>query len=320
MFSNEFNELENMLYERKNTTAYNICSTCDMPMTLKEQILICFSCGIERPCDVEPDEWVYSITQDQNYNVSNDSFMPFKAIGHGSYYYQKSLLKSCSDYDIYRCNNNKRELENKIYQYKGIQIPKNIINKTSKMFNIIKQHNYVFRRNGKWGVIAACLYYMCLEEGVPRTRQEISKILNIEEKFLSQGENTLAELAELNIIYINKNKHIVEDYIKQYFNMLNIPDIFIPFIIELIKVSDERRVIINESRISTKCTGAIYLLCNRIPNLSHITKEIISEKCFNISKTTFIKYYNTLMKNPDKIKFVFKKHRIPMPVEWRIDY
>jgi predicted transcriptional regulator len=87
---------------------------------------------------------------------------------------------------------------------------------------------------------------------------------------------------------------------------------------DIINRSEKKNVhIMNDSRTTTKCIGAIFLLINRIRGLSHITKDHIVKEC-NISKSTFIRYYNLLMTNYKIIKPVFKKHKIPMPTDWRV--
>jgi len=109
----------------------------------------------------------------------------------------------------------------------------------------------------------------------------------------------------------------MDDYIRRYFMLLNIPNKYQSFIIDIIERADKKYLHINnESRGSTKCIGAIYMLCSRIPELYYITRDIISREC-KISKTSFIKYYAMLYANGMLLKKIFRKHKIPMPIEWK---
>lgn len=294
-----------------------LCPICNIPGKLTESHVICEQCGMERVFDSHQSE-KYSATVDQNYNTMDKSFMTFNIIGVNSYCYNRSLLKTCADYSAYRNNSNKKEIINRIYQYEGNKPPMNIINGTADLFDQIKNKGYVFRGDGKLGVIAACLYYVSVEHNLTRTPKEISSIIGVEEKFISQGDRILQELNELNVISIKTNHKPLNDYLNMYFPSLGIPDHYRGFIIDIIARAERKHLHIrNESRMTTKVVGAIYLLTMRVPELKHITKHKISDECNKISKTTFIKYYNLLCGNYKVIRKCFRKHHIPMPTIWR---
>ncbi len=295
-----------------------LCPDCQTPCILQETSLICEKCGLEREWDEHLNNG-YNASIEQNYNTSSASFMSYKVTGHGSYRYHKLLLRACANYNTYRYNTNKKEIINKIHHYEGNKPPQNVINDTADLFDAIKQKGAVFRGNGKWGVIGACLYYTCIKHNLTRTPREIAAIVGVEEKFLSQGDRILQEYNELGIINISTNHKPTQDYLDQYFPILGISPKYKQFIVDIIARAEKKHLhVTNESRTTTKIIGAIYLLCCRVPSLQHIKKERISAACGNISKTTFVRYYNLLMDNHDVLKRVFKKHRIPMPLKWRI--
>jgi transcription initiation factor TFIIIB Brf1 subunit/transcription initiation factor TFIIB len=298
---------------------YKKCPECGLMCKINETTVICEKCGLEREYDAH-NTGAYSSSIDQGYNTSNNSFMSFKVIGKNYYNYSKNLYKTCANYPSYRNNSNRKEIINKIYRYEGGRIPLNVCNMTADLFDQIKQRGYVFRGNGKWGVIGACLFYSCIICGLSRTPREIANIIDIEDKFLSQGDRILQGLNELKIISIPVENNPISDYLNQYLPALGIPIKYKQFIIDLISRADVKRIYIgkgNQSRITTKCVGAIYLLCMRMPNLNHIKKDDISRECVKISKSTFIRQYNLLMEHGAELKKVFRKHKIPMPVEWR---
>ena len=244
--------------------------------------------------------------------------MSFNFIGKNSYCYQRSFLKTCANYSSFRRNNNRKDLYNYNYQYEGKKIPKNAIKLAIELFSKIKENNYVFRGNGKKGVLGACLFYSCVMNHITKTPREIASVMEIEERFLSQGDRIVQELNEKGVISIPTILRPLNDYLDQFFPALNIPDKYKQFVTDIIKMAEKKDVhIMNDSRTTTKCIGAIFLLINRIKELKHITKDHIVKEC-NISKSTFIRYYNLLLTNYKMLKPVFKKHRITMPVEWRV--
>jgi transcription initiation factor TFIIIB Brf1 subunit/transcription initiation factor TFIIB len=218
----------------------------------------------------------------------------------------------------HRTNVNKKELINLIYQYEGHKPPMNIINTACELFDQILKKGYKYRENRRKGIFGACLYYACIEHNLTRAPKEIAAVMRIEERFLSQGDKLLQELNEYGIINIPTSYEPLSDYINQYFPTLGIPQEYKRFVIDLISRAEVKHLHVeNESRTTSKCIGIIYLLTRRIPSLRHITKNDISKKCNNISKTTFLRYYQIIMDNHRVLKKVFKRHGVPMPREWK---
>lgn len=294
---------------------FTICPKCNTEGKINDGSVYCVSCGLETI--VLDDTNKFNFTADKDHNTSDNSFMSFNFIGKNSYCYQRSFLKTCANYSSFRKNNNRKDLYNYNYQYEGKKIPKNAIKLAIELFSKIKEHNYVFRGNGKKGVLGACLFYACVMNHITKTPREISSVMDIEERFLSQGDRIVQELNEKGIITIPTILRPLKDYLDQYFPALGIPEHYKQFIIDIIDRAEKKNLhIVTDSRTTTKAIGAIYLLINRISSLKHITKDNIVKEC-TISKSTFIRYYNLLLINNKIIKPVFKKHKIPMPVEWR---
>jgi transcription initiation factor TFIIIB Brf1 subunit/transcription initiation factor TFIIB len=296
---------------------FNICPKCNVEGKVTDGSIQCVECGLVIPVFDDLNNFSYSVEKD--HNTSDNSFMSFNFIGKNSYCYQRSFLKTCANYSSFRKNNNRKDLYNYNYQYEGKKIPKNVIKLAIELFSTIKENNYVFRGNGKKGVMGACLFYSCVINNVTKTPREISSIMEIEERFLSQGDRIIHELNEKGIISIPTILRPLNDYLDQYFPALGIPNIYKQFVIDLINKAEKKNIHIqNDSRTTTKSIGAIYLLTMRITELKHITKDQIVKEC-NISKSTFIRYYNLLIANYKIIKPVFKKHKIPQPNSWKIE-
>lgn len=295
---------------------FNICPKCKIENQITDGSIYCNKCGLETAIIDDANKFSFSV--DKDHNTSNNSFMSFNFIGKNSYCYQRSFLKTCANYSSFRKNNNRKDLYNYNYQYEGKKIPKSSIKLAIELFSKIKDNNCVFRGNGKKGVLGACLFYACVMNHITKTPREIASIMSIEERFLSHGDRIVQELNERGIISIPTILRPLNDYLDQYFPSLGIDIKYKSFIVDLIERAEKKNIhIINDSRTTTKCIGAIYMLITRIKNLRLIiTKDKIVSEC-NISKSTFIRYYNLLLTNWKILKPVFVKHRIPMPNGWR---
>ena len=297
-------------------TKYTMCPKCDIECSVNDGSICCSNCGLETSIIIDDNK--FSFATEKDHNVSSNSFMSFNFIGQNSYCYQRSFLKTCANYSKFRDNSNRKDLYNYNYQHEGKKIPKNAIKMAIELFSTIKEHNYVYRGNGKKGVLGACLFYACVMNHITKTPRDIAGIMEIEERFLSKGDREVQGLNEKGIISIPTILRPLNDYIDQYFPALDIPNKYKQFVFDIIERVEKKNIhIMNDSRPTTKCIGAIYLLVNRVKSLHNITKDKIVVEC-NISKSTFIRYYNLLLVNYKKIKPVFVKHRIPQPISWRI--
>jgi len=304
----------------RETKSYNLCPKCNINTQVSEGVICCSKCGYTKIV-MNHISTHYSASLDKDHNTAKNSFMSFKVVGKNCYGYQRSLLKTCSNYKAFSKNTNKKDLHNFVFQYEGKKIPKNVIDLAIELFSKIKDAGYVFRGNGKRGVMGACLFYACVMKGITKTPREIAAIMKIEERFLSSGDRVLQELNELKVIEIPTNFDPLLHYIHQYFPALNIPDKYEQFIMDIIQRAERKNIHIrNDSRMTTKCVGAIYLLTTRVKELNHITKEDIVRECSKISKSTFLRYFNLLNTNQKKIRHVFKRHGLKMPLEWKEGY
>jgi transcription initiation factor TFIIIB Brf1 subunit/transcription initiation factor TFIIB len=242
-----------------------------------------------------------------------------KIIGKGAHMFQKSVFKtSNADYNRSRHIVNLKELRNLNYQNEDYYIPYNVIKLANDIFTKIREANYVFRKDHKKGVIAACLYYACYMSGIARTPQYISEFVGVEEKFLSQGDRILHDLNEKGVIEIPKKIIPIQQYTYMYFELLDIDKKFIPFVNALIQHAEKSKMhLLHDSKNNTKCIGAIYVLVQRFPKMKEeISIERIEKVC-KISKTTVNRYSKMVFKYVNIFKVIFKRYRIPMPNKWR---
>lgn len=307
------NELETKLDINNINKNCKLCVNCKSSLTINYNQTICNTCGFENNYDISFDN--DNTFMDSSY--SNNDFVNFKITGKNSYSLQKTTLKIYSNYDQYRKLTIIREIN--LWNNSGeFKIPKHIIREAIEMFCKIKKADYVFRKDNKKGVLSACLYYSCYNNGIIKTPQEMSKYVGIQEKFHSYGDRVLQDLNDKGIISIPTKMDSITKYIDKYFELLDIDKIYKPFVTSIIKKVEESNIhLLHDSKNNTKCIGAIYLLTQRIPKLKQkISKEKIEKEC-KISKTTFIRYFKIINLYYKTIKVIFKRYSIPMPIEWK---
>ena len=307
---------ENIVFDLDDKSSE--CYKCGGKLCRKKDIVICQGCGIELNNEVNITEEEYSASAITECNVHADGFISVKMVGKNSYGYQRSLLKTCASYSKYRKQNTFKDMNNWNVHSKKHHIPKYVIREANDMFAVIKEHGYVYRKDGKKGVLSACLYYACYNNGISKTPGEIANFSGIEEKFQSQGDRVLRDLNEKNIIDIPVDVDPIGDYLDRYLKLLEIHKNYKPFLHDLINRAEKNRIhVLHDSKNNTKCAGVIYMLTDRIPELKkRINKDDIEAKC-EISKTTFTRYYKVLCSFYRKIKKSFKKYKIPMKREWK---
>ena len=308
------NELETKLDINNINKNCKLCINCNSSLTINYNQTVCNNCGFENSYDISFDN--DNTFMDSSY--SNNDFVNFKITGKNSYSLQKTTLKICSNYDQYRKLTIIREINLWNNHSSEFKIPKHIMREAIEMFCKIKKADYVFRKDNKKGVLSACLYYSCYNNGIIKTPQEMSKYVGIQEKFHSYGDRVLQDLNDKGIISIPNKMDSINKYIDKYFELLEIDKIYKPFIINIINKLEELNIhLLHDSKNNTKCIGAIYLLTQRIPKLKqNITKEKIEKEC-KISKTTFIRYFKIINAYYKVVKVIFKRHAIPMPIEWK---
>jgi transcription initiation factor TFIIIB Brf1 subunit/transcription initiation factor TFIIB len=294
----------------------SMCPYCFVPGRVRDTKIYCTQCGLEREWD-EYNEDLYDRSIEQNHNTSSNSFVSFNIVGKNCSDMRRSYMNSCANYSSHRRYNSRRETEMRIYQYDGREVSQTVIDAALEIYEQIKDSFHVFRGNGKWGIIAACLYYAFIKEGQARTPKEVASILGTDEKFLSQGDRKLLKYNDMGIISIPTSVHPIAEYLHHYMTALEIDLKYKVFILDIINRAQEKYLHIkNDCRTTTKCVGAIYLLCQRVPELRHINKQQIADVC-KISKSTFLRYYELIMRHHELLEKSFRRNGIPMPVAWR---
>ena len=296
------------------TRQSNGCEICGGLIVISNNMLLCKGCGLETE-QIVAISGEDTTTNINDSNVNDKGFISMRITGKGSYSYNRNLLKSCANYSQYSKMNSLKEIHNWNSQSSNIKLPKNVMEEANNMFAKIKEKGHVYRKDVKKGVQSACLYYACYNNGISKTPNEIAQVANIAEKFHSAGDRILRDLNERGVIELPKKINPILDYVNRYFEILKIPIQYKKFVLEIIYLADKEKLhVLCDSKNNTKCIGAIYMLIDRMKFLN-IDKEKIDRDC-DISKTTFIKYYNMLCRYYRKFIHIFIKYNIPLKQEW----
>jgi transcription initiation factor TFIIIB Brf1 subunit/transcription initiation factor TFIIB len=285
------------------------CPDCKIPMGLMKTSYRCLQCGRDKKVILQTGAYSTSIID--NYNTNASCSLSMKIVGKDSYKYYKALLRTSSDYSKVQNNNTNKQLSRfNARRRSGGKLPRSILTEAADLYSKIQSHNIVRRGNGRKGVLGACISFVCNIHNITKKPKEIASFLNIEESYLSNGDKLLRSLHSQGKIDIPVNHDPTESYIYQYFQAFNIDQKYKPFVLQLIEASKSPTLMMgeNNSRISTKCAGAVHVL-NTQEKLG-ISKDDIVARC-KIVRSTFTRYYEFLIINRKGLKPIFVEHGIP---------
>lgn len=303
----DFEDFTKLVIEEKN---YKICPECDVLCEEHGSELICPQCGCDRPWNYDFD--FYSKSIEQGHSTSNNEYMSFTVIGKNVRDI-RNCMKMCG-HEYYKQSELavRATLEEKMEHYIDTAMIADVIDRTMAKYRAIKLTDIVFRSQGKWYIVGACLNYSFIEAGIPKNRKEICHIVGITEKKLSNGENQLEKLNDMGIVNLPLDPARQQVFIENYLERLGIECSYSAFVVDIVNCAEAQFLHIkNESRPNSRCIGAIYMLCQCKKEFAHITKEVISKEC-DISKSTFQRYYKLIEKNMAYLASVFVKHGVPI--------
>ena len=303
---NEFEDFDEDIRGLDCKDDWKKCPDCEVRMQPMKNSYQCTQCGRDAEIFNQGDEFSTSIVD--NYNTNDSCSLSIKIVGKDSYRYHKALMRTSSDYSKIQYNNTNKQLSRCNAQSIEGKLPIIILKEAADLYSTIQKCNIVRRGNGRKGVLGACIYFVCNRHNITKKPKEIAIFLNIEESYLSKGDKLLRQLHATGKIDIPVHHNPKDAYIIQYFESLSIDNKYKPFISELIDIASSIDMMgENNSRISTKCAGAVYVL--KLQESLSFTKADIVKYC-KISKSTFIRYYEFLIQNRRLLKPVFKKHNI----------
>jgi transcription initiation factor TFIIB len=154
----------------------------------------------------------------------------------------------------------------------------------------------ISRGENKNGLIASSIYMSCKSNDVPRSAKEIAKMFSLDITTMTKGCKKFNEIMDMNF-----NSSIPEDFINRFCTKLNRPDI-IKTCLYVIKKADDFSVV-SENAPPSIAAGIIFLV-SHVCDLN-INKKSISKVC-EISEVTINKCFKKLT--------IFKQHLFPKDI------
>ena len=293
------------------------CRGCGGRYTRDEHSqLSCKSCGEMSDMSAEHDQ--YSTAMEQHNRSSGHGHMPLRMVGKGATQQQHLLMSTATGSSRYHSEQGLQRWIRINEAAKEMQCPRIIIKSAAALFEQVRESSPTnFRADGRLGIFAACLYWCCQKYETARTPQQVCNMMNIKMRYFTRGLRNLNTLCSQGNIELPKESR-TRKLVKLYLQRLEIHQIgYENFLTDLVEYSESQHVyLVTDSKIATKCLGAVLLLTERIKTLRHLKAEDLEKTC-GISRATFIRSYNALKEHSKIIQRVFKRHKIPMPRAWR---
>lgn len=304
-FIDLINKLEDK--EEKIIKNNNICPLCN----IEDNIMIkgdlgyqCYNCGYVGDNIIEQGaEWrYYGINDTRSTNPSRtgniiNPLLPKSSMGTfigGNRYSNIQRLHTWSSmpsserslWIIYKKIN--RLLQNS-------DIANKIIEESKYYYKMITENDkklkgILTRGSIREGLIAACIYISCKNNGVPKHSAEIAKLCEIDENLLTKGLKKFVEIEKRKKLSINNKQTRPSEFINIYCNKLNFP----PDIKRLSLILCDRAIklgILKNNTPPSIASGIVYLLIIKLELNISKTKLIDIVK---ISEVTLNKTYKKL--------------------------
>lgn len=178
-------------------------------------------------------------------------------------------------------------------------LPTIIIERAKELYNIIRDIN-ISRGDNKEGLIAACIFFACIDEDVPRSNKEIAEICKIDLKDMTRGIKNFREnwrLAEKKGVKLKTEPSNPIDFIERYVSNLpvssNIKDIS-----QFIAIKSIFMSLVDDNTAPSIAAGAIFLAC--VVTNQSISKKQVADAC-KTSEVTISKCFKKLNDYREKL-------------------
>jgi transcription initiation factor TFIIB len=175
---------------------------------------------------------------------------------------------------------------------KNASLPTIIIDKSKEYYNIIKKVDNS-RGSNRLGIIAACVYFACKGEGVPRSSKEIANIFSLTISDMTAGIKHFRQVwavAKTNGEILNKEISNPIEYIDRYCSNLSLSN-EVKHVSEFIVVKAIMNSLCDDNTSPSIASSSIYLACNVLG--INITKSVFAESC-RVSSVTISKCFKKL--------------------------
>ena len=312
--------------ETKTIIENEICTSCKTHLFVGDDgFLTCPNkqCGIIYKDNLDQSaEWrFYGADDNQNSDptrcgMAQNLLLPDSSIGtcikNGS---NKSGMYQVKQYQRWTSMTYKERSMYKVYNElsricKENNIPEIIITESKSLYKLVCETK-ISRGNNRKGIIAACVYFACRDENVPRSTKEIAGYFDIKLQDMTRGikkfrENwRLANPNNKDDIFKSESSNPI-DFIERYCSNLPI-ETNIKHISEFIAIKAIFSNLVDDNTSPSIAAGSIFLACS--VTKQNITKKQVAEAC-KTSEVTISKCFKKL--NNRKLDL--------LPRQIRLDY
>lgn len=143
----------------------------------------------------------------------------------------------------------------------------------------------ISRGDNKDGLVAACMYYACMINKVPRSTKEIAKMFKLDPNILTKGNARFQELLKINVDCSG-----ADDFILRFGSNLNMNWGDIQKCKKLAKIIEDLEIV-SENAPTSVAAGTIFLYCH-YKEIDYSKKQI-SDIC-GVSEVTITKCFKRL--------------------------
>lgn len=283
----------------------NFCPDCDVAMIISQSEYQCPNCG-------QLSQFIADVGKEHEEGVSGNIKITSGSARGKIFTFNPDYSRTQHKYvlDQLKHNNN---------QYTGNKFSPKLLRMAADMYNHIQktasgdEGKFVRRGDIKDELIAACLYYVCIQEGASRRKGDVAEMMRLPARGFSRGEDILRELHNDGIIEIPADKDPYKDFLERYLESLNLDksaeyDRYRQFVLDLVEESERLKIGMN-SQIGSKIVGALSILIQQLK--LNITDKDLEKAADKTKKNTYDKFRKAVFDNLRVFSSVFDKHNIP---------
>lgn len=302
----DFEQFINSYASAVSEVPWDMCITCNIKMTPLANNMSCNGCG--RYAQVVDHGSGYSTTAAATHTTFANGPASYKIAGDGARPYNLALWSITTNRGPAQTNATMKQLLRYNANSTECKFPIHILHETAELYGKLQAGGMVRRGQGRNGSIAALLSHVSHTHDLTRKPKELAQYFNVPESAVSSADKYIRYMHEHGTIEIPVHYDPTRAYLTQYFDLLTIDEKYSQFAIDIIERTDKTPMCgDNNSRVSTKCAGIVYVLQLQL-NLP-FDKTAIERHC-QISISTFMRYYEYLVINRKKIKDIFIAHGI----------
>jgi len=297
--------------ENENGEFY--CQYCKSNTMMKEDLgYECYKCGyVGNEVIEEGAEWrYYGINDTRGYNPTRtgniiNPLLPKSSMGTfigGNKYSNIQRLHTWSSmpsserslWMIYKKIN--RLLQNS-------DITNKIIEQSKYYYKMITENDkklkgILTRGSIREGLIAACIYISCKNNGVPKHSSEIASLCNIDENLVTKGLKKFVEIEKRKRLNINNKQTKPSEFVNIYCNKLNLPTDIKRLCMIICERTNKLRILKNNTPPSV-ASGIVYLI------IIKLKLNVPKTKLINIIKISEVTLNKTFKKLNSYSEFLF---------------